>query len=227
MEQKINEQLAIIKSFLNKRFFYFLGVYSIFVAAFALLSKLLSNIKFLVRIDVIIQQFIMNLRFEPLNKICKIITDLGDTKAMIVWTIIVASIFFWKKRYIYSLGIILSIGVAEFMAFILKNVVERHRPPAFMALVAESSPSFPSGHAIAAITFFGFLIYFFNKNITNKFSKNLLNFIFIIMIISSGLIRIYLGAHWPSDVMASYILGGVWLWIVINLIEKQRVLENR
>lgn len=222
MKQRIKEQLAVIKSFVDKRFFYFLGAYFIFVAAFALLSKLLSNIKFLVKIDVALQQFIINFRFEPLSSIFKIITDLGDTKAMIVWTIIVALIFFWKKKYIYSLSITLSIGISELISFIIKNTVERHRPPAFMALVTESSPSFPSGHTIAALSFFGFLIYFFNKKIENKSLRYLLNSICALIIILAGIIRIYLGAHWPSDVLASYILGGVWLWIVIKHTETIR-----
>ena len=224
MTKKISEQLAIIQSFLNKLFFRSLGAYLMFAAAFTLLAELLSNIKFLVKIDILIQRLIMGFRFELLTKIFTLITNLGDTKMMVFWTAIAALLLFRKKQYIYSLGIVLSIGIPELLSFIIKNAVDRHRPPAFMALVAENSPSFPSGHTIAALSFFGFLIYFFNKNIANKSMRNLLNSLCVIIILMSGFIRIYLGAHWPSDVLASYILGGAWLWIIIILIEKHEKL---
>lgn len=229
MTQKIHEQITELKLFINKKFFTALGGYFIFSGLFALLSLLLSRVKILIRLDVIIQEYIINLRVGSLNNIFIFATNLGDTGVMIAWTLIAALILFWKRYYIYSMGIVLSISIPEFIAFILKNTVGRHRPPSFMALVSETSASFPSGHSIAAISFYGFLIYFFNKNISDKSVKRILNSICVTIIIFSGLIRIYLGAHWPSDVMASYVLGLTWLLIVIYLIDTRKTigLENK
>lgn len=221
MIQKMRDQISEIKPLINKRFFYLLGSYLIFVSLFALSAKILSNIGFLIKIEVAFQQIILNLRVDYLDRFFIAFTDLGNTRLMIVWTLIAALIFFWKKLYIYSFGIVLSIGIAEFAAFILKNIIGRHRPPTFMALVSETSASFPSGHSIAAISFYGFLIFFFNRNISNKSVKNLLNCICVTMIVLAGLARVYLGAHWPSDVLASYILGIIWLFFVISVINNK------
>lgn len=230
MTQKIREQIAELRLFLNKNFFTVLGGYFVFATIFALLSLLLYHIKILVRLDVFIQESIIGLRVNFLNDLFIIITNLGDTRSMIAWTFVTALIFFWKRHYLYSIGIILSLGASEFIAFILKDTIERHRPPSVMALVSETSASFPSGHSIAAISFYGFLIYFFAKKTSNSSTKKILISICAAIIVLSGFIRVYLGVHWPSDVIASYVLGLTWLLLVIRLIntrEKQTGLENK
>src|SRR3989344_3075857 len=216
----MQKQLEILRKFFDKYFFIaFLG-YFLFVAVFAITAKLTSEIKYLVKLDVIVQTLIIGLRTDSLTKALNIFTDLGDTKLMIFLTIAAVALLFLKKHYTYSIGIALSIGIAEIVSFVLKNAVNRHRPPEFINLVHESTASFPSGHTTAAISFYGFLIYFFYKNIKNKIWRNVLILICGIIILLAGFARIYIGAHWPSDVIASYILGGVWLWIIISIIKK-------
>lgn len=227
MDNFITDQLTAIKTFLNKSFFATLFYYFIFAAVFSLASKLLANFKPLIKLDVAIQQFIINQRADSFNEFFKLFTSLGDTKAMIAWTIITAIIFFAIKHYFYAIGIIFSVAIAELISFIIKNVIERDRPPELLSLISADSPSFPSGHTIAAITFWGFLIYVFYKTIQNKFWRNILILICALIIIAAGFTRIYLGVHWPSDIIAGYILGGAWILIVIKRIEKQKMLENQ
>lgn len=223
----MQKQLEILRNFLNKQFFIALLSYFLFAAVFAFAAKLTSEIKYLVKLDVIIQNLIVGLRIDSLTMALNAFTDLGDTKIMIFLTLAMVTLFFLRKSYIYSVGIALSIGIAEFISFMLKNAVNRHRPPEFINLVHESTASFPSGHTIAAVAFYGFLAYFFYKNVGNKFWRNISILLCGIIILLAGFTRIYLGAHWPSDVIASYILGGAWLGIIIWLIEKQlATLEN-
>lgn len=216
----INELKITLKNFLNKKFLIAILGYFIFVAIFAFLSKALANIKLILKIDVAIQEIIVSTRSDLITTPLIWFTDLGDAQIVIIWTIIATLAFYWKRHYIYAIGIITTVGVTEFISLILKDVIGRHRPPEFIALVSETSPSFPSGHTIAAVSFFGFLIYFFYKNIENKSLRNLLMFICGFAIFLAGFTRIYLGAHWPSDTFASYIIAGIWLIIVIWLIEK-------
>ncbi len=220
MRQEIKIQLTTLQRFLDKDFFIALLSYLTLTLLFAFLSKLLANFKILVKLDLTIQNEVVMLRSDSIVDILKYFTDFGDTKAMIAWTILAAAILFWKKHYIYSMGIALTIGVTELIAFIIKNSIGRHRPPEFMALVSESSPSFPSGHTIAAVSFYGFLMYFFYKKIQNKILRNFLMMICSLIILLAGFTRIYLGAHWPSDTFASYAISGTWLSIIIVLIER-------
>lgn len=220
MKQEIKTQLTALQRFLSKDFFVALFSYLILTLFFAFLSKLLANFKILVKLDLAIQNSVVTLRSDSMTDILKYFTDLGDTKAMVVWTILAATILFWKKHYIYSMGIALTIGVTELITFIIKNSIGRHRPPELMALVSESSPSFPSGHTIAAVSFYGFLIYFFYKKIQNRTLRNILMMVCFLVILLAGFTRIYLGAHWPSDTFASYAIAGIWLTIIIILTER-------
>lgn len=223
----MQKQLKILRKILDKRFFFLLASYFAFAFVFAFLAKWLSDFKLLVKIDVAIQWLILNARVDFLNKFFEIFTELGDTKFMAILALIASLLFFIKKYYRYSIGIALSVGIAEFVSIILKNVIGRHRPPHELAIIAQDGASFPSGHTIAAMAFYGFLIYFFNKEFKNKSVKNILTGFSALMILLAGFARIYLGAHWPSDVMASYVLGGVWVAIIISLVEKNsKVLEN-
>lgn len=223
----MREQLTAFKKILDKTFFFALAGYFLFSFIFAFLAKLFADFKFFIAIDEAVFQFIVSLRIDFLIKFLEFFTNLGDTEIMVLWTLIVAGVLFFKKHYIYSCGIILSIGIAELMSFILKNAIGRARPPSDLALIMADSASFPSGHTIAAIAFFGFLAYFFYKNTARKFLRITLIFICIVIIFLAGFARIYLGVHWPSDVLAGYMLGGVWLLIIIKLIEKNKaILEN-
>lgn len=223
----MQKQLEILRKILDKRFFALLASYFAFAFIFAFLAKWLADFKLLVKIDVAVQWFILNARVDSLNKFFEIFTELGDTKFMAILALVASLLFFIKKYYRYSIGIALSVGVAEIVSIILKTVIGRHRPPNELALVAQNGASFPSGHTIAAMAFYGFLIYFFNKEIKNTTTKNILIIFCGLMILLSGFARIYLGAHWPSDVAASYALGGVWVAIIISLVEKNsKVLEN-
>lgn len=219
----MNELKTVLKNFLDKNFLIALFSYFIFIALFSFISKLLVNFKFLLKIDVAIQELIISTRLDSLTKPLIWFTDLGDAQIVVIWTIVAALALYWKKHYIYAIGIVTTVGVTEFISLILKNVIGRHRPPEFMALVSETSPSFPSGHTIAAVSLYGFLIYFFYKKIKNKLLRNFLISVCAFIIFLAGFTRIYLGAHWPSDTFASYIMAGVWLGIIIWLIKKQQI----
>jgi len=80
--------------------------------------------------------------------------------------------------------------------------------------------SFPSGHAMAGIIFYGLLVYLLSKSLFPRFFKILLSFILLLFSIVIGFSRIYLRAHYPSDVMAGFCMGTAWLILVILLFEQ-------
>lgn len=218
---QLQKQLKALTLFLNKNFFKLLLGYLIFAIAFSIIAKSLVNFKSLVFLDVLIQNFIIDQRIEALNGFLKIFTDFGDTAAMAVWTLIAAFILFLKKEYFYALGISFSVFIAELSSFVIKNLIDRSRPPEFLALTSTYSPSFPSGHTIAAISFWGFLIFFLNQRVASKSLRFFLTSLFGAIIILSGITRVYLGVHWPSDVAAGYVLGIVWVVLITRHTKNQ------
>jgi undecaprenyl-diphosphatase len=125
-----------------------------------------------------------------------------------------AAIYFFVKQERYKASLIfMSVNGGLILSAILKRLINRPRP--VDGLVLETGLSFPSGHALAALTFFALVLLFFTRKIGNRWLSYLFAFINIFLIILVGFSRIYLRAHWFSDVVAGYALGLFWLTLLI------------
>lgn len=120
--------------------------------------------------------------------------------------------FYWQKEKSASLwlgfNMILGSGLSNHF---LKLVYQRPRPT-LPHLVTETSFSFPSGHATAAMIFLGSLIFLMSKVTTNKVLQKCLQVLCGGLILLIGLSRIYLGVHFPSDILGGYLWGATWLF---------------
>lgn len=146
-------------------------------------------------------------------------TYLGKWETVFLGTFFICLILFLRRRWYQLWTFIISVGIGEILVWIIKNLVERPRPPLINALLPEKSFSFPSGHSFVALSFYGLLSYYLFRLSKNKFQKFLSILFGAIIILSIGLSRIYLGVHWPSDVLASYAVGAAWLTTLITMIE--------
>lgn len=137
--------------------------------------------------------------------------------------LLIAYYLFFKKHRWYSIKVP-AIGVSSFLLmFGLKRFFARQRP-SDQLLEEATNFSFPSGHALMSITFYGLLAYIAWHTIKNKTLKWVLILLLISWIIVIGASRIYLRRHYFSDVMAGFALGFLWLVIslkVIRFIEKK------
>lgn len=100
----------------------------------------------------------------------------------------------------------------------LKNFFERERPNINLMFQADGF-SFPSGHSMGSMTYYGFLVYLVIRSKRNLLSKAGWGVLFGFIILLIGISRIYLGVHYPSDVLAGYMAGGAWLVLWISLLE--------
>jgi len=143
---------------------------------------------------------------------------------MVITGLIIASVvwFLHRGKGMYASALLASVGGAACVAMIMKRVLERPRPSGFFAL-QESTFSFPSGHAAMSLAFFGVLVYFLLRH-THRLSLKICAVIAGVAVIGAiGVSRVYLGVHWPSDVVGSYVLVGAWLAIVIRQMERKLV----
>jgi len=135
----------------------------------------------------------------------KIISIIFEPIYIIVFSLIL-SMFIWtrgaRKDSVFFSILMIAGGIAMYS---IKEIFQRARP--LNALMPESSFSFPSGHALISLIFFGFLIYLAIKNIKSKTNKTIISVILIILILLIGVSRIILNVHWASDVMAGWFLG--------------------
>jgi membrane-associated phospholipid phosphatase len=136
--------------------------------------------------------------------------------------VLIAYFLFIKKHRWYSIKVpVVALGSVTVMAS-LKLLFSRPRP--LTPLLAEVGGfSFPSGHAMSSVTFYGLLIYLVWHNISNKWAKWILIGLLLLIIVLIGFSRIYLRVHYLSDVLAGFAMGTVWLVLsvwVMGRVEK-------
>jgi hypothetical protein len=117
--------------------------------------------------------------------------------------------------------LILSTVTGDLMALAVKTLVQRPRPSANLVEVYEQLQgySFPSGHVVHYVVFFGVITYLACIALRSvRSTDKILRVAFIVIVVVSsmlvmliGLSRVYLGAHWLTDVVGGYLLGGAWL----------------
>ena len=130
---------------------------------------------------------------------------------------VVAAIFYLYKFYREAIFVLLT-PVAAVINAIIKLIVNRPRPSDTLVKIIdqELDPSFPSGHVNFYVVFFGFLIA--TMFVTPKIPpwiRVLVGLFSLVMIITVSFSRIYLGAHWTSDVLGGYLLGFILLSILL------------
>lgn len=144
--------------------------------------------------------------------VMKLFTFLGSELALTSLAALILLIgVFWKKgkHFKCCLFIGLNLGGGALLSLIIKNIVRRPRPN-IMQLIEITGYSFPSGHSMNSLIFYGFLIYLSLRYI-KRWPKYCISFILTLLILFIGISRIYLGVHYASDVLGGFILGAFWL----------------
>ncbi len=160
--------------------------------------------------------FQIKLVSESNTTFMKAITFFGSAIPFIV---IVLLTFLFIKNKSYSFYMFVNLLWVYVVSVIFKNVIMRERP--VISLIEKPSDfSFPSGHTMCSIAFYGFVVYLLLKNVKNYFLKWLIIFIFAMLVIFIGISRIYLNVHYFTDVIAGLILGSICLLMIINIYNK-------
>lgn len=170
--------------------------------------------------DNFIYNIVINLKSDFMTNVMKGITFLGSVKFIIIINVLLFIYSMVKKKYNLLLITISSI-TSPIVNNILKVIFKRPRP-IIINMIEEGSYSFPSGHSMISILFYGSIIYLLNKY-KIKHCK-LISIILSMLILLIGISRIYLGVHYPSDVLGGYLTAGICLTI-ITLIYKKKCKE--
>jgi undecaprenyl-diphosphatase len=130
------------------------------------------------------------------------------------------TLFFARRRRTEACALALSVGGGELINRVVKSVVGRPRPvPALVRVSGEwARESFPSGHVTFYVCFFGFLLFAAYALLPrgSKLRRTLLT-LAALPVFAVGFSRVYLGAHWASDVLGAYLLSGLWLALTLHL----------
>ena len=178
--------------------------------------------KYMAHIDASLSQYIISFRTPALTDYFIFATNIGDNLgylcAFIICSILFYS-FFRSWKYFIELAIVSLLSLTSNV--VLKQVIHRARPLS-EHLVTVKTLSYPSGHAMSAMAFYGFLIYLVYTFKLKAIIKVAIIFLLAIILLSIGISRIYLGVHFPSDVAGGYIAGFLWVVLcvlILNIIK--------
>lgn len=180
------------------------------IKLFIELTEVLKS-EYLSQFDSIISGTVQAYRTPLLTKYFVFVTNVGDSIGYLVVFCLCTIMFYvafksWK--YVAQLAIVMILALSSNL--ILKQLINRSRPDV-AHLVTVETLSYPSGHAMMAMAFYGLLIYLISQFQIRKIWKFILIALSVILILSIGISRIYLGVHFPSDIAGGYIAGFIWV----------------
>jgi undecaprenyl-diphosphatase len=167
--------------------------------------------------DLWFENFLLSIRSPFFLHLFNWITFFGSTTVIIAITGLVGFYLFYSQRSkAYLVGLIVTVIGASATSSVVKILVNRARPGGLIPSIIETSPSFPSGHATLGIALYGFLAFLLCK----IYPKNTAAIVAVatLLIVAIGFSRLYLGVHFPTDVLAGYLFGGLWLFIGMKVV---------
>ncbi len=193
-----------------------LPLYLVLMALFSVLAFWV-HIHPVLPIDVTITREFQENRTPWLNTFMVAVSYLGNTISVFAGLIILTAVVFWVLRLRLEALIIVAVSATSaVLNVVIKLVVDRPRPSAPLVSILQRANglSFPSGHVMSYVAFWGLLFSFGILAFrANRWWRTVLLIVSGLFVVLVGPSRIYLGDHWASDVLGAYVFGGLWVWL--------------
>lgn len=193
------------------------------VIAFAVLFVLVRTTPYFA-FDLSIARSIQSLRSAPLDVLMLFISGLGfEPLSYILSGLVILYLFVEGWRWEAGSALFAALGVS-IMGLVIKLIVQRARPTPDLLNVFSplNDYSFPSGHVLFFTAFLGFLWFLLYTHGKPSFPRTLGLVFFALLVALVGVSRVYLGQHWPSDVLGAYLFGSLWLALTLYLYRRYR-----
>ncbi|MBU9675059.1 phosphatase PAP2 family protein [Planococcus sp. CP5-4] len=195
-----------------------LGLAALFITLFAELADEMLEQELAV-FDAVVIQLLEIISSDWMDTAMFVITELGSVWFLVLMSLGVLWILGVKMRDKWGvLFYLVAVGGGSLLTLLLKHFFSRERPSINETIDAVGY-SFPSGHSMGSLIFYGFLIYLVIRTKQNPRLQWVSVFGLSVLIMLIGISRIYLGAHFPSDVIAGYIAGTIWLVLSLVALE--------
>lgn len=189
------------------------------LSVFVIIGLMVRNSSEGILFDVVVLEYIHNDTNSIIFSIMKLISFIGSGTFLLP---LVAIAFIYtllkKKNYISKLLILSSLG-SWGLNYILKLLIKRTRPLEFF-LVEQGGLSYPSGHSMVSMSMYLTIAYLLCKNDKFDDKKKLIYLLAITIVVLMGISRMYLGVHWPTDIIGGFIIGYIFFQAMISTIKE-------
>lgn len=169
--------------------------------------------------DLNLAAFVQSFEHPALTKVMELFTTLGSTKYCIVITLLAMIYLYFvhghRIELIFVSGVL---GGSAVLNQIFKAIFHRERPSVYR-LIEETGYSFPSGHAMGAFALYGALAFLLWRHTATRLGRSMLIIGCSFMIVMICISRVYLGVHYPSDIIGAVMVSGFWLALMIVLFQ--------
>ena len=198
-----------------------LFVCALFLSGFLLVAALRTVFT---QVDAYVNSWATSMHTSFLTITAEVVSFAFDTNTLLVLSLFTATCLFYKRFLREGVLLLSAMGANALCVETTKILVRSSRP--LNGLVQETGYSFPSGHASATVVYLGLLTYFAWLHLKNVRVKNVLNVAFAVVAALVGFDRVYLNAHWLSDVIGGYMLGAFWATLSILVIQHPKACEK-
>lgn len=141
------------------------------------------------------------------------ITSLGSTSVLVLLLLVVLGYLVSARLYATAIFLFVAVGSGQILSTLLKTAIDRSRPEFLAESPYISSPSFPSGHAMLSAVTYLTLGALLTRIVPNTSLRAYLLSVAMTLTIIVGISRVYLGVHWPTDVLAGWCIGSAWAFL--------------
>lgn len=168
-------------------------------------------------IDLEVLQWFHGRHTAPMTAAMQLWSDLNDYGAMLMWASIFAAALAWRRRYDWALTVAIAVPGIELLNVLVKVIVKRPRPGLDFALDQYETYSFPSGHVAASTVFYGLVAAYIIAQArgTGPRVASVLAAMGLVTLVAVS--RMYLGVHYPTDVLGALVEGLLWITLCLAL----------
>ncbi|MCM3125047.1 phosphatase PAP2 family protein [Mesobacillus sp. AQ2] len=187
-----------------------------------ILLSFLVRADYLMAFDRHVISFIQGLESPWLTSIMKFFTYIGTIRFIAVLTILLFILMFYVLRFRLEVLVFLAVVFCTpILNRLLKLFFQRARPD-FHRLIEIGGYSFPSGHAMNAFSFYSIMAFLLWRHVQGRIGRMAVILASSFMILSIGVSRVYLGVHYPSDIVGGFLASSLWVAAVIWLFQRYK-----
>jgi membrane-associated phospholipid phosphatase len=168
-----------------------------------------------IRFDNTVRTALHGFASPGLTVFLKWVSNLNGPVALLIYTLVAVGLFWWKSHRTSAALVAVTMAGGVCLDGVLKLAFHRARPAPYFGLPTPGTFSFPSGHSLMSLCFYGVVAYLVSVHVESPAWRLTLRVSGALIVLLVGASRIYLGVHYPSDVAAGFAAGLVWLTAIV------------